>query len=119
MEALVFNNRGSTPQPEIIALESLRIDRPRRQVMVCDQPITMRTKEFQLLTTLAENFEVVLSREQLLEMVWGYNFYGETRTIDVHVQHVRRKIDGSGLEIKTIRGVGYMLAAQSLSQRSA
>ena len=54
--------------------------------------MTLRTKEFDLLAALAENAGIVLTREQLLDRVWGYNFYGETRTVDVHVQHVRAKL---------------------------
>jgi DNA-binding response OmpR family regulator len=69
----------------------------------------LRTKEFDLLATLAENAGIVLTREQLLDRVWGYNFYGETRTVDVHVQHVRAKLSDSGLGIMTVRGVGYKL----------
>ena len=69
----------------------------------------MRTKEFDLLSTLAENAGIVLTREQLLDRVWGYNFYGETRTVDVHVQHVRAKLAGTGVQISTVRGVGYKL----------
>jgi len=69
----------------------------------------LRTKEFDLLATLAENSGIVLTREQLLDRVWGYNFYGETRTVDVHVQHVRAHLVDSGLSIVTVRGVGYKL----------
>lgn len=54
----------------------------------------------------------MLTREQLLDRVWGYNFYGETRTVDVHVQHVRAKIAGSGTAILTVRGVGYKLVQE-------
>ena len=61
----------------------------------------------------------MLTREQLLDRVWGYNFYGETRTVDVHVQHVRAKLAGSGLGIVTVRGVGYKLVEETGAEDSA
>jgi len=93
----------------VIRVGALSIDKQRREAKVGDTEITLRTKEFDLLATLAENAGIVLTREQLLDRVWGYNFYGETRTVDVHVQHVRAKIADSGLTIVTVRGVGYKL----------
>ena len=93
----------------VIRVGALSIDKQRREVKVGDTEIALRTKEFDLLATLAENAGIVLTREQLLDRVWGYNFYGETRTVDVHVQHVRAKIADSGLSIVTVRGVGYKL----------
>ena len=65
------------------------------------------------LAALIENAGIVLTREQLLDRVWGYNFYGETRTVDVHVQHVRAKIARSGIAVQTVRGVGYKLVEES------
>jgi DNA-binding response OmpR family regulator len=93
----------------VIRVGALSIDRQRREVRIGDTEITLRTKEFDLLAALAENAGIVLTREQLLDRVWGYNFYGETRTVDVHVQHVRARIADSGLSIATVRGVGYKL----------
>jgi len=93
----------------VIRVGELAIDKARREVKVGDRELTLRTKEFDLLATLAENAGIVLTREQLLDRVWGYNFYGETRTVDVHVQHVRAKLADSGLGIMTVRGVGYKL----------
>jgi DNA-binding response OmpR family regulator len=99
---------GATPQ-NVVRAGSLTIDRQRREAHADKQELTLRTKEFDLLAMLAENAGIVLTREQLLDRVWGYNFYGETRTVDVHVQHVRAKIAGSGVSIVTVRGVGYKL----------
>ncbi len=93
----------------VIRVGALSIDKQRREARVGDTELNLRTKEFDLLATLAENAGIVLTREQLLDRVWGYNFYGETRTVDVHVQHVRAKIADSGLSIATVRGVGYKL----------
>ena len=69
----------------------------------------MRTKEFELLTALAQNPGIVLTRERLLEMIWDTDCYGETRTVDIHVNHVRDKIGNADVVIATVRGVGYKL----------
>jgi two-component system alkaline phosphatase synthesis response regulator PhoP len=90
-------------------LADLTIDPSSREVMLGTQTLKLRTKEFDLLHTLAEHRGQVLSREQLLELVWGFDFYGETRTIDVHIAHLRKKLRGSDVEIETVRGVGYKL----------
>lgn len=87
----------------------LSIDGGRRQVLVKGEPIELRTKEFDLLMTFAEHLEIVLNREQLLQMVWGYDFYGETRTVDVHVAQIRKKLAASAVRIETVTGVGYKL----------
>ena len=71
--------------------------------------VELRAKEFDLLLALAENEGIVLSREKLLEVVWGFDFYGQTRTVDVHVAHVRNKLGRAGVEIETVWGVGYKL----------
>ncbi len=92
-----------------ISLGAVTIDKQRREVRHAGGELQFRTKEFDLLAALADNAGIVLTREQLLDRVWGYNFYGETRTVDVHVQHVRAKLTGTGLGIVTVRGVGYKL----------
>ena len=89
------------PAGSVIRAGALIIDKQRREARADDRRLVLRTKEFDLLSTL--------TREQLLDRVWGYNFYGETRTVDVHVQHVRAKLAGTGVQISTVRGVGYKL----------
>lgn len=89
-----------------LAFRHVRIDNGRRQVWVDDKPVELTSTEFDLLKTLAEHNGRVLSREQLLQHVWGYDFYGEARVVDVHVGHIRQKL-GDGRFIVTIRGVGY------------
>jgi DNA-binding response OmpR family regulator len=81
----------------------------RREVLVGDESVQLRAKEFDLLHTFARNKGIVLSREQLLNLVWGYDFYGQTRTVDVHVAHLRKRLAGSQLRIETVTGVGYKL----------
>ena len=97
------------PAGSVIRAGALIIDKQRREASADDRRLVLRTKEFDLLSTLAESAGIVLTREQLLDRVWGYNFYGETRTVDVHVQHVRAKLAGTGVQISTVRGVGYKL----------
>jgi DNA-binding response OmpR family regulator len=87
----------------------LRIDPARREASVDSRPLTLRAKEFDLLYTLMEHRGLVLSREQLLNLVWGYDFAGETRTVDVHIAHLREKLRGSSAVIETVWGVGYKL----------
>ncbi len=88
------------------------IDPASREVTVDSQPVVLRAKEFDLLLTLAEHPNQVLSREQLLDRVWGYEFYGQTRTVDVHVAHLRDRLADSGLEIETVWGRGYKLVGR-------
>ena len=99
--------RDETPPP--INIRNLHIDAQRRRVEVAGAGVDLRMKEFDLLKTLAENKGVVFSRERLLEVVWGYDFAGETRTVDVHIAHLRHKLRGMDPTIDTIWGVGYKL----------
>ncbi|MBI2849884.1 MAG: response regulator transcription factor [Chloroflexi bacterium] len=99
---------GASPG-NIIEMGKLRIDLTRHEVTVAEQPVKLRTKELALLATLAQSPGVVFSREKLLELVWGYDYYGETRTVDVHVNHLREKLAGSGVAIETLRGTGYKM----------
>lgn len=92
-----------------ITYDNLAIDPQRRTVKVDGRPIDLRMKEFDLLLTLAENPGVVFSRERLLDVVWGYDFAGETRTVDVHIAHLRHKLEGMRPIIETVWGVGYKL----------
>ena len=75
--------------------------------------MNLRTQEFDLLLTFASHRGLVLSREQILQKAWGFDFYGQTRTVDVHVAHLRRKIEGSNVKIETVTGVGYKLIVSS------
>ncbi len=101
-------DRAASPA-RVQRLGDLVIDPARREVTVAGQPIELRTKEFDCLLCLAEHKGFVLSREKLLELAWGYDFAGQTRTVDVHVAHLRKKISHSTAQIETITGVGYKL----------
>lgn len=98
---------ASGPQEgSVLAFRHVRIDAASRQVWFDERPVDLTATEFDLLNTLAEHRGKVLSREQLLEKVWGTNYYGDTRVVDVHLGHIRQKLGGEGL-ITTVHGVGY------------
>jgi two-component system alkaline phosphatase synthesis response regulator PhoP len=92
-----------------ITLGDLVVDPARREVTVAGKPVELRAKEFDLLLVLAENRGLVLSRDKLLELAWGYDFAGQTRTVDVHVAHLRDRFAGGSVQIETVWGVGYKL----------
>ena len=97
--------RGGRP----VEVGSLRVDPRRREAYVGARRVELRPREFDLLAALARDPGVVLTRDGLLESVWGTDFPGETRTVDVHVAAVRAKLGDDGPPIETIRGVGYRL----------
>ncbi len=101
--------RTTRPANETLHIGDLTIDPARREVTISGTHQNLRAKEFDLLQTLAENRGIVLSREQLLNLVWGFDFYGQTRTVDVHIAHLRKKLKQSQVSIETVTGVGYKL----------
>ena len=97
------------PDRSAVRVGPLTVDWQQREVTLDGASITLRNKEFELLRALAEHEGLILRRELLLEQVWGYDYFGETRTVDVHVNQVRRKLGESSVSIQTVRGVGYKL----------
>jgi DNA-binding response OmpR family regulator len=93
--------------PMPLQLADLTIDPASREVRLGARPLDLRTQEFDLLLTFAQARGRVLTREQLLQQAWGFDFYGQTRTVDVHVAHLRKKLEGSSVKIETVTGVGY------------
>ena len=87
----------------------LVIDPASREVTVSGHLVEMRAQEFDLLYTLVEHKGLVLTRKQLLEQAWGYDYFGQSRTVDVHIGHLRRKLSNSNVSIITVTGVGYKL----------
>ncbi len=93
-----------------IVIGDIEIDNEKHEVIKNGHLIKLTLKEYQLLEFLAENRGKVLSRNALLDRVWGYDYFGETRTVDVHIRHLRKKINDENAEIiETIRGVGYKI----------
>ncbi len=109
VKAILRRYERSIRPSKVIHLGQLTIDPASREVTLAGRSVKLRTKEFDLLHTLGQHRGQVLSREQLLDLVWGYDFYGETRTVDVHIAHLRNNLRESEVEIETVRGVGYKL----------
>ena len=95
----------------LVELDGLRIDTDGREVRVNGKLAELRPKEYDLLVTLARSPGVVFDRERLIHLVWGYDYVGDTRTVDVHVAGLRDKLEGSSVRIQTVWSVGYKLVA--------
>ena len=109
VKAVLRRSTGETGAPKALRLGNLEMDSERREAHVAGHEIKLRAKEFDLLLAFAERPGLVFSRDQLLDRVWGYNFAGGTRTVDVHVARLRDKLSGSKVSIETIWGIGYKL----------
>lgn len=83
------------------------IDKETREVSACGQQVELTLKEFELLSYLMEHMNRVVTRDELLDNIWGYDYDGETRTLDMHIKTLRQKLKEAGGQIKTVRGVGY------------
>jgi two-component system, OmpR family, alkaline phosphatase synthesis response regulator PhoP len=113
MKAVLRRSEGSGSEP-LLALGDVHVHRSGREVTVAGSPVELRPKEFDLLAYLVQNRGIVFSREALLESVWGYDYAGGTRTVDVHVAQLRRKLDRPAL-IRTVRSAGYKAVAPDRS----
>ena len=102
---------ASKTKEDLLVCGPLSLSVPRHEVRWADAEIDLTSREFSLLQTLLENKNVVLSRDSLLEKVWGYDYMGETNVVDVYVRYLRNKIAAAGGEnvIQTVRGVGYVI----------
>ncbi len=102
-------NRGAAPTPTRVTLGKLSLDLDQRLATIGGRPVQLRPKEFDLLATFCRLPGFVLDRDRLLDLVWGSDFAGDQRTVDVHVAWLRDKLQGSDLRIQTVWGVGYKL----------
>jgi DNA-binding response OmpR family regulator len=110
VKAVLRRTEERRPTATVIEAGGFEVDGGRRQVRTpSGQVVTPTAREFDLLWYLAENRGLVLSREQILQAVWGYDWFGESRTVDVHVRQLRKKLEG--LPLQTAWGVGYRLEA--------
>jgi len=101
--------RVSQDDSTIIEAKGIRIDKISRRVYVDDREIELTYKEFELLAYLVQNKGIVLSRDKIMSEIWGFDFEGESRTVDVHIAFLRQKLGKKGQYIKTIRNVGYKM----------
>ena len=107
-----YNVSNTQPEKTILGVGKLKLDLQKHEVLKGDEKIDLTFKEFELLRLLLENKGKVLSRNYLLDKIWGYEYYGETRTVDVHIRYLRKKIEGNSEDekyIETIRGIGYKI----------
>lgn len=110
IKAVLRRAKGTEAEDDdILALGKIAIDTKKHEVTVGGKEVNLTLKEYELLRKLMVNSEVVLTRDQLLADVWGYDFDGETRTVDVHVRTLRQKLGKEGDRIETVRGVGYRI----------
>lgn len=100
--------RAEKPEEEkVLQMGELVVNPTRHLVLVGGKSVSLTLKEFELLCLLLDNPGVVFTRDQLLNQIWGYSFDGESRTVDVHVRHLRQKLGDCGKYIETVRGIGY------------
>lgn len=109
VKAVLRRSEASTRRPALIEVGDLRIDLAGRDVTVAGRPVPLRTKEFELLIALSQNVGVAMARDRLLNQVWGEDFVGDGRTLDVHIAWLRDKISGATARITTVWGYGYKL----------
>lgn len=111
IKAILRRTEDSSDDNEnIIKVKNVTIDIEKHEVRKDDNILELTLKEFELLKMLARNKGKVLSRDVILDKIWGYEYFGDTRTVDVHIRHLRKKIDDNdGVFIETVRGVGYKM----------
>ena len=117
VKAVLRRSDGIAPT-EVLQVGGVTIDAGRREIRVEGEAIPFTTKEFDLLRFLAERPGLALSRQQILDGVWGYDWFGDARTVDVHVAQVRKKVRGA-VALTTVRGIGYRLDPETRPTRSA
>ncbi len=105
----LLRRTDNTSSDEVIRCGDLVIDVSRYEVFVGGRPVALTFKEYELLKFLASNRDRVFTREALLNKVWGYDYYGGDRTVDVHIKRLRSKIERSSCTIETVRNIGYRL----------
>ena len=111
IKAVLRRSKGKNPaEGELIEIGKIQIDQKKHEVKVEVEVVNLTLKEYELLKRLMKNSNIVLTRDQLLEDIWGYDFDGETRTVDVHVRTLRQKLGSAGEQIETVRGVGYRMS---------
>jgi two-component system alkaline phosphatase synthesis response regulator PhoP len=109
VRAVLRRYQKSVRPGQALAVGRLSIDPASREAHLDGRELDLRPKEFDLLLALAQHAGLVLSRDQLLDQVWGYTFAGGTRTVDAHISHLRSHLEGGDVSIETHRGIGYKL----------
>ena len=111
IKAVLRRTRKDAQEPQdIIAVVEIEINTKKHEVTAAGEVVNLTLKEYELLKRLMKNPNIVMTRDCLLEDIWGYDFDGETRTVDVHVRTLRQKLGPCGEKIETVRGVGYRMS---------
>ena len=111
IKAVLRRTQKDTQDPQdVIVLGDIEMNTKKHEVTADGEVVTLTLKEYELLKRLMKNPNIVMTRDCLLEDIWGYDFDGETRTVDVHVRTLRQKLGKSGEKIETVRGVGYRMS---------
>lgn len=119
VKAVLRRANQEAPSQPVLEADSLRLDSASREVTIDGEPVKMRAKEFDLLAAFLRYPGIVLNRERLLQLVWGTDYYGDTRTIDVHVAWLREKLSrAERVNIETVWGVGYKLMVDADAAQS-
>lgn len=106
----VLRRYGDSEERSVLVHNEIEMDPQKRQTLVNGNEVQLTYKEFELLYYLMNNLDVVLSRDRIMNEIWGYEYAGETRTVDVHIRSLRQKLGDAGKYIKTVRNVGYKLS---------
>lgn len=109
INAAIRRSGNTSIASDKLKCQNISLDNKRHSVTVDDENINLTYKEYELLNYLMLNKEVVLSRDKIMESVWGYDFEGESRTVDMHIKTLRQKLGSAGELIKTVRNVGYKI----------
>lgn len=104
------SGQGMSNKTHVLSFGGIEMNTDKHEVIAGDEVVQLTLKEYQLLKRLMRNPNIVQTRDQLLEDIWGYDFDGETRTVDVHVRTLRQKLGDYGDRIETVRGVGYRMS---------
>jgi len=109
INAVLRRSGQAEPADKNIAYKNIAIDKEKRAVYVDGAKVTLTYKEYELLHYLILNAEIVMNRDKIMDEVWGYDFEGESRTVDMHVKTLRQKLGAAGEHIKTLRNIGYKI----------
>ena len=109
----VLRRSGKQQDKTKLSVGGICLDTKKHEVKVDGEQVVLTLKEFELLEKLMRNQGIVLTRDQLLTEIWGYDFDGETRTVDVHIRTLRQKLGEQGSLVKTVRGVGYRIGGEA------
>lgn len=102
--------RSAPDEDKVLVLDNLSVDSSKHEVMIASEKVELTFKEYELLHYLLLNQGIVLSREKIMEEIWGYSYEGESRTLDMHIKTLRQKLGDYGSRIVTIRNVGYKIS---------